>query len=86
MLTSRHDEWSYCDKGAQETIQICGKTGFSFISFTAHGTNSNKAILFFSLPSTAFSTTDFFLAALMVAMEKHLLQAKKQQKTCLRKH
>lgn len=85
MVTSRHDEWSYCDKGAQETIQICGKTGFSFISFTAHGTNSyfNKAILFFlylcfSLPFTALFNYGFFLAAFIVAMKKHLLQAEKQ--------
>lgn len=34
-----------------------------------------SAFPFLLLP---FSTTDFFLAAFIVAMEKHLLQAKKQ--------
>lgn len=33
-----------------------------------------------------FNYCIFFLAALTVAMEKHFLQAVKQQKTCLRKH
>lgn len=39
MVTRGHDEWSYCDKVAQETIQICRKTRFSFISSTVQGTN-----------------------------------------------
>lgn len=33
-----------------------------------------------------FQLLHFFLAAFTVAIEKHLLQAVKQQKTCLRKH
>lgn len=37
-------------------------------------------------PSLPFSTTGFFPATFTVAMEKHLPQAVKQQKTCLRKH
>lgn len=57
MVTRRHDEWSYCDKGAQETIQICRKTGVSSISSSVHGTNSTKLYSFlhlcFYLPFTA---------------------------------
>lgn len=90
MVTSRHDKWSYCDKGAQETIQICRKTGFSFISSTVHRINSSfKAIPFFVSLFPPFShclfKLLFFLAGLAVAMEKHPLPAVRYQQTCIRK-
>lgn len=90
MVTSRHDEWSYCDKGAQETIQICGKTGFRFISFTARGTNSyfNKAIPFFVsllFPSLPFSTTVFFSCCFHHGYEKASSASSKTTEDLLKK-